>query len=174
MNKVKKAVVAVAIAAVSVATLAAVGCAGGGAEIDGTYRYLTCTPSKIEQGWLTQNIYGGITTASNNTYSGYAAVLSMYSSDGTTYSPAYSTWANVYGSFEVVAEDDILNETTIKITTVDRVDGNGETYTYDQLNEKAKAAADALIGTEIILTSDYQLAELPFIDMAGAFSTYGG
>ena len=37
MNKVKKAVVAVAIAAVSVATLAAVGCAGGGAEIDGIY-----------------------------------------------------------------------------------------------------------------------------------------
>ena len=174
MNKVKKAVVAVAIAAVSVATLAAAGCAGGGAEIDGTYRYLTCTPSKIEQGWLTQNIYGGLTTASNNTYSGFAAVLSMYSSDGTTYSPAYSTWANVYGSFEVVAEDDTLQETTIKITTVDRVDGNGETYTYDQLSEKAKAAADALIGTEIILTSDYQLEELPFTGMAGAFSTYGG
>ena len=163
MAKFKKAAAAFVLAAVAAVSLMFVGCSGGGKEVDGVYRYLTCTPSTIEQGWLTQNIFGGFTSYTDNTYSGFGAVHTMYSSDGSTYSPAYTAFYSATGSFEVVNEDDILNEKTIKITSVDKIVLTDAEYAYADLPAEAKEIVDTnIIGREVILTSDSQLSELPF------------
>ena len=112
---------------------------------------------------MTQNIFGGFTSYTDNTYSGFGAVLSMYSSDGSTYSPAYTAFYIATGSFEVVNEDDILNEKTIKITSVDKIVLTDAEYAYADLPAEAKEIVDTnIIGREVILTSDSQLSELPF------------
>ena len=161
MNKVKKAVVAVAIAAVSVATLAAVGCAGGGgAEIDGIYLNSQVGNSTIEQGFLISSYNTSLTVYSDNTFTANCVQNTLYSSDGTSYNPTFFGIYTLYGTYEVVSEDEALKETTIKISDVTQIETSDGMMAKADFSADITAALNAdIIGKEVILQSDLQLSE---------------
>ena len=160
MAKIKKAVLALVLAALACVSLLLTGCSDGGAEIKGVYYKNDCMHSAIEQGKLVQSISSCLTIYSDNTFAANAISNSIYSSDGTSYNPVFFVAYTVYGSYEVVNEDALLKETTIKIIDVqkpDTKDGTIEKTAFEA--DVAAAIEDDIIGLEIILMSDFAMSE---------------
>lgn len=171
MAKFKKAAAAFALAAVAAISLMFVGCSGGGAEIDGIYHYSSVNPATIDQGRLIRTTQESMTIFTDNTFSAGCVNDTLYSSDGTSYNPTYFAFCNVYGTYEVISEDDILNERTIKITDITMVVTAAGSFEQESFTAEQNETVDSiLVGKEMILTSDYEIAGgLGALDIRTAF-----
>ena len=160
MAKVKKAALAFVLAAVAAVSLLCVGCSGGGAELKGIYCNSIASYSTIEQGYLVSTYNTSLSVYTDNTFTANAVQNTLYSSDGSSFNPTFFGIYTLYGTYEVVSEDDVLNETTIKIagvTAVESADGMTEKAAF---SAELTAALNAdIIGKEVILQADLQLSE---------------
>lgn len=160
MAKFKKAALVCVLAAVAAVSLMFVGCSSGGAEIDGTYHYSSVNPVTIEQGRLIRTTQESMTIFTDNTFAAGCVNDTLYSSDGTSYNPTYFAFCNIYGTYEVVNEDDILNERTIKITDITMVVTEAGSFAQESFTAEQNETVDStLVGKEILLTSDYEIAD---------------
>lgn len=159
MAKFKKAALAFVLAAVAAVSLMFVGCSGGGAEVTGIYCNSNVSYSMIEQGRLLSAHTTSLSIYSDDTFTANCVQNTLYSSDGTAYNPTFFGIYTLYGTYEVVSSDDILNETTIKIADVTKLE------TADGMMEKSAFPAEVtealnadIIGKEVILQSDLQMS----------------
>ncbi len=160
MAKIKKAVLVLVIAALACVPFLLTGCSGGGAEIKGVYYKNDCVYSVIEQGKLVKATSSCMTVYSDNTFTANAITNSLYSSDGTSYNPTFFGAFTVYGTYEVVGEDPVLKETTIKIVDVQKLDTRDGTVEKAAFEEDVAAAIESdFIGLEIILMSNFEMSE---------------
>lgn len=158
MAKFKKAALCTVLAAVAAVSLMFVGCSGGGSEITGIYCNNIASYTMIEQGRLLSAYNTSLTTYSDNTFAANCVQNTLYSSDGTAYNPTFFGLYTLYGTYEVVSSDDVLNETTIKIVDVTQLE------TADGMMEKSAFPAEVtealnadIIGKEVILQADLQM-----------------
>lgn len=157
MAKFKKAAAAFVLAAVAAVSLMFVGCSGG-AEITGIYCNSDVSYSMIEQGRLITTHTTSLSIYSDDTFTANCVQNTLYSSDGTAYNPTFFGIYTLYGTYEVVSSDDILNETTIKIadvTKLETVDGMMEKSAFPA--EVTEALNADIIGKEVILQADLQI-----------------
>lgn len=159
MAKIKKAVLVLVIAALACVPFLLTGCSGGGAQIDGIYHYSSISPATIDQGKLIRTTQESMTVFTDNTFSACSVNDTLYSSDGVAYNPTYFAFCDLFGTYEVISEDTVLKEKTIKITDVTKViTADGEFLQENFTAEQAAAVDEALVGKEIILTSDHEIA----------------
>ena len=159
MAKFKKAAAAFALAAVAAVSLMFVGCSGGGAELKGIYLNSIASYSVIEQGRLFHAYTTSMSVYTDDTFTANCVQNTLYSSDGTSYNPTFFGIYTLYGTYEVVSEDAVLNETLIKIadvTAIETADGMMEKSAFPA--EVTEALNADIIGKEVILQPDLQLS----------------
>ncbi len=159
MAKFKKAAAAFALAAVAAISLMFVGCSGGGAELKGIYLNSIARYSVIEQGRLFHAYTTSMSVYTDDTFTANCVQNTLYSSDGTSYNPTFFGIYTLYGTYEVVSEDAVLNETLIKIadvTAIETADGMMEKSAFPA--EVTEALNADIIGKEVILQPDLQLS----------------
>lgn len=159
MAKFKKAAAAFALAAVAAISLMFVGCSGGGAELKGIYLNSIARYSVIEQGRLFHAYTTSMSVYTDDTFTANCVQNTLYSSDGTSYNPTFFGIYTLYGTYEVVSEDAVLNETMIKIadvTAIETADGMMEKSAFPA--EVTEALNADIIGKEVILQADLQLS----------------
>lgn len=159
MAKFKKAAAAFVLAAVAAISLMFVGCSGGGAELKGIYLNSIARYSVIEQGRLFHAYTTSMSVYTDDTFTANCVQNTLYSSDGTSYNPTFFGIYTLYGTYEVVSEDAVLNETLIKIadvTAIETADGMMEKSAFPA--EVTEALNADIIGKEVILQPDLQLS----------------
>ena len=165
MAKIKKAALAFVLAAVAAVSLMFVGCSGGGAEVKGIYLNSIARYTVIEQGRLLAAYTTSMSVYTDDTFTANCVQNTLYSSDGTAYNPTFFGIYTLYGTYEVVSEDAVLNETTVRIsdvTAIETADGMMEKSAFPA--EVTEALNADIIGKEVILQADLQMNESLSVD----------